>query len=167
MAYTAKDTSQNLVDLLNQEGIECVFAIGHGTGSHLLSQLTVYHSQRLITCLAAGDSGAGQAVDVELINKTIANSLDHAAYCSIENSDSEVAVQDLDDHECTLRRTHCRLADVFVLASIIQYTCVCCGSEGMERALWSSRGSRNGKRQTHIQDEACGTVSRYASDSMP
>lgn len=63
-----KEMSQDVVDLLDHEGIDHVYGIGHDTGSHPLSRLSIYYPEKIdqLAFLTVGYTGMAQ-FDVDFI----------------------------------------------------------------------------------------------------
>ncbi|KAF5725031.1 alpha beta-hydrolase [Fusarium mundagurra] len=70
-AYRLKDMAQDVVEILDHEQVERVFAVGHDWGSHLLGRLAVYFPEKIekLTFITVGYIPPGNHVNIDLINE--------------------------------------------------------------------------------------------------
>ncbi|KAF7302361.1 Esterase/Lipase [Mycena chlorophos] len=53
-AYVGSGLAQDIVDLLDKEGVEKVIGVGHDWGSRVVSRIANYHPERLVGCAFLG-----------------------------------------------------------------------------------------------------------------
>jgi soluble epoxide hydrolase / lipid-phosphate phosphatase len=69
-AYNLKQISNNLMEILDKEGLDKVVGVGHDWGTNVLSRTTVWHPHRFekLAFLSLGYSAPGVFLDIDALN---------------------------------------------------------------------------------------------------
>ncbi|RBA18227.1 hypothetical protein FPRO05_10522 [Fusarium proliferatum] len=81
-AYRLKAIAQDVVEILDHEQIERVFAVGHDWGSHLLGRLAVFFPGRIekLAFITVGYIPPGKPVNIGLINERSQQALGYPVF---------------------------------------------------------------------------------------
>ncbi|KIW17537.1 hypothetical protein PV08_04731 [Exophiala spinifera] len=81
-AYLYKDMAKDVVEILDHEAIDRVFAVGHDVGSLLLARLAVYFPERVekLGFVAVGYRPPGAPVSVDRMNEMTAKVIGYPAF---------------------------------------------------------------------------------------
>lgn len=103
-AYAFKKMSQDVIEVLDHEGVDKVIGVGHDWGSGLMSRLAVYYPQRFtkVVFMVVGYMAFGQKIDVDLVNEMTKQQLGYSIFGYMKWFNEQGAAEALAEHPASL-----------------------------------------------------------------